>query len=132
MSGWSRRTGSPHNYTAVCHEDVKIWASVPVITNIGYEVNHPAGLVTNPTTEHPTRARTRGASGEFTIRRLPSGEATGGLAVTPRDEVWARSLWVYFPTQPGTAGWLEAEQQQLTVDGDIDLGDVELVLRGAA
>lgn len=147
--------GFPHNYTAVCHENVKIWASrrydvplatghtltgrlvyegtdLPVITNIGYEVNYPAGLVTNPTTEHPTRARTRGASGEFTIQRLPSGEATGGLAVTPRDEVWARSLWVYFPTQPGTAGWLEAEQQQLTVDGDIDLGDVELVLRGAA
>ena len=147
--------GFPHNYTAVCHEDVKIWSSrrydvplatghtvtgrlvyegteLPVITNIGYEVLHPEGLVTNPTTEHPTRARTRGATGEFTIRRLPTGEATGGLAVTPRDEVWARSLWVYFPYQPGTPHWFDAEQPQLTVDGDIALGDVELVLRGAA
>ncbi|KAA1426809.1 carboxypeptidase-like regulatory domain-containing protein [Nocardioides antri] len=147
--------GFPHNYTAVCHEDVKIWASrtydvpldtghtvtgrfvyegtdLPVITNIGYEVVHPEGQVTNPTTEHPTRARTRGSSGEFTIRRLPTGTATGGLAVLPRDEVWARSLWVYFPWQPGTAHWFEAEQPELTIDGDIELGDVELVLRGAS
>lgn len=147
--------GFPHNYTAVCHEDVKIWSSrrydvplatghtvtgrlvyegtdLPVLTNIGYEVTYPEGLVTNPTTEHPTRARTRGATGEFTIPRIPTGDATGGLAVTPRDEVWARSLWVYFPYQPGTPHWFEAEQPELTIASDIDLGDVELVLNGAA
>lgn len=147
--------GFPHNYTAVCHEDVKIWSSrrydvplavghsltgrlvyegtdLPVITNIGYEAIYPAGLTTNPTSEHPTRARTRGASGEFTIRRLPTGTPTGGLAVTPRDEVYARSLWVFFPYQPGTPHWLGAEEQQLALDGDIDLGDVELVLQGVA
>ena len=139
--------GFPHNYAPVCHDDVKIWSSrhydvplaaghsatgrlvyegtdLPVITNIGYEVLYPAGLKTNPTDEHPTRARTRGATGEFTITRLSEGTATGGLAVTPSDEVFARSLWVFFPYQYGTPYWLEADQEPLTIDGDIDLGDV--------
>lgn len=145
--------GFPANYAPMCHEDVKIWASrrydvpltpghtatgrlvyegttLPVITNIGYEVLYPAGLPTNPTNEHPTRARTRGATGRFTITRLSSGEATGGLATTPHDEVFAPSLWVFFPHQYGTPYWLEAEEQPLTIDGDVALGDVELVLRG--
>ena len=100
-----------------------------MITNIGYEVLYPAGLRTNPTSEHPTRARTRGATGEFTIRRLSEGTATGGLAVTPSDEVYARSLWVFFPYQYGTPYCLQADEQPLTIDGDIDLGDVELSLR---
>jgi hypothetical protein len=144
--------GFPHNYAPVCHDDVKIWSSrhydvplaaghsatgrlvyegtdLPVITNIGYEVLYPAGLTTNPTDEHPTRARTRGATGEFTITRLSEGTATGGLAVTPSDEVFARSLWVFFPYQYGTPYWLEADQEPLTIDGDIDLGDVELSLQ---
>lgn len=152
--GWMvAADGFPHNYAPICHDDVKIWSSrrydvpleaghtvtgrlvyegtdLPVITNIGYEVLYPAGLRTNPTSEHPTRARTRGATGEFTIRRLSEGTATGGLAVTPYDEVYARSLWVFFPYQYGTPYWLEADEQPLTIDGDIDLGDVELVLHG--
>ncbi len=145
--------GFPHNYAPICHDDVKIWSSrqydvplapghtltgrlvydgtdLPVITNIGYEVRYPAGLRTNPTSEHPTRARTRGASGQFTIDRLSEGAATGGLALTPYDEVYARSLWVYFPVQYGTPYWLSAEQESLTVDRDLDVGDVELVLHG--
>jgi hypothetical protein len=145
--------GFPRNYAPMCHEDDKIWASrrfdvplapghtltgrlvyegttLPVVTNIGYEVRYPAGLATNPTTEHPTRARTRGATGRFTITRLSSGDATGGLALTPHDEVSHPSLWVFFPYQYGTPYWLEAEEQELVLDGDVDLGDVELVLRG--
>lgn len=147
--------GFPHNYAPICHEDVPIDTSrrydvplapgrtltgrlvyentdLPVITNIGYEVSYPAGLVTNPTSEHPTRVRTRGATGEFTITRLSEGSATGGLALTPRDSVFAPSLWVFFPYQPGTPYWLEAETQPLTIDGDLDLGDVELTLRDGA
>jgi hypothetical protein len=144
--------GFPHNYAPVCHDDVKIWSSrhydvplaaghsatgrlvyegtdLPVITNIGYEVLYPAGLTTNPTDEHPTRARTRGATGEFTITRLSEGTATGGLAVTPSDDVFARSLWVFFPYQYGTPYWLEAYEEPVIIDGDIDLGDVELSLQ---
>lgn len=154
--------GFPHNYAPICHDDVEIAASrrydvplapghtltgrlvyegtdLPAITNIGYEVLYPAGLTTNPTNEHPTRSRTRGSTGEFTITRLSEGTATGGLAVTPNDEAFARSLWVYFPVQYGTPYWLEADAEQLTIDGDgdgdsdggnIELGDVELVLHG--
>lgn len=145
--------GFPHNYAPICHDDVKIWSSrrydvplapghtltgrlvyegtdQPVITNIGYEALYPAGQVTNPTNEHPTRARTRGATGEFTITRLAEGAVTRGLAVTSYDDVFARSLWVYFPVQYGTPYWLDAEDQPLTIDGDIDLGDVELTLHG--
>ncbi|UMG94078.1 carboxypeptidase-like regulatory domain-containing protein [Nocardioides sp. TF02-7] len=145
----------PHEQAPVCHEDVKVWASRrydvplaeghtvtgrlvyagttrPVITGIGYEVTYPVGLPTNPTGEHPARIRTRGASGRFTIPRLPAGEATGGLALTPHDEVSHPSLWVFFPSQYGTPYWLEAEERPLTIDGDIALGDVELTLRTGA
>lgn len=152
--GWMvAADGFPHNYAPICHDDVKIWSSrrydvplapghtltgrlvyegtdLPVITGIGYEVTYPAGLVTNPTSEHPTRDRADWSTGEFRVTRLSDGAATGGLAVTPHDEAYARSLWVYFPYQYGTPYWLEAEEQPLTIEGDIDLGDVELTLHG--
>lgn len=144
--------GYRHNYAPICHEDVKIWSSrrydvplavgriltgrlvyagtdLPVITNVGYEVTYPAGLATNPTPERPARSRTRGTSGEFTITQLSEGPATGGLATTPLDI--DPKLWVHMPYQPGTPYWLEASQQDLAIDDDIDLGNVELVLHGA-
>ena len=144
--------GYRYNFAPICHEDVKIWSSRrydvplevgrvltgrlvyagtnrPVITNIGYELTYPAGLATNPTPERPARNRTRGTTGRFTITQLSEGSATGGLAVTPRDI--DPKLWVHLPYQPGTPYWLEAAQQDLTIAGDVDLGDVELVLGGA-
>lgn len=145
--------GYQQNYAPICREDVRIRSSRrydvplavgrvltgrlvyagtdrPAITNIGYEVTYPAGLMTNPMPERPTRSRTRGATGEFTITQLSTGTAVGGLAATPLD-IDPR-LWVHMPYQPATPYWLEAPQQDLTIEDDIDLGDIELVLRGAA
>jgi hypothetical protein len=147
--------GYPRNYAPICHDDVVIKASRrydvplaaghsltgrlvyagtdrPVVTNIGYEVTYPAGLTTNPTSEHPTVAHTRGATGEFTITRLSEGTATGGLAVTSHDEAYGPSLWYFFPTQVATPYWLEADTTDLDIHGDVDLGDIDLVLEGAA
>jgi hypothetical protein len=124
--------GYPRNHAPVCHEDVAIsstsrWHSIPleeghtvtgrlvyagtdlpVITTVGYQVTYPKGLITNPTREHPTRIRTRGASGEFSISRLS----------------------VVFPFQPATPYWLDADDIALDLEGDVDLGDIELVLKG--
>jgi len=143
--------GYRHNFAPICHEDVKIWSSrrydvplavgriltgrlvyagtdLPAITNIGYQLTYPPGLATNPLPERPARRRTRGTTGEFTITQLPEGTATGGLATTPLDI--DPKLWVHMPYQPGTPYWLESSPQDLAIEGDLDLGDVELVLRG--
>ena len=148
--------GYPRNYAPICHEEVKIWSSrryavpleeghtvtgrlvyagtdLPVITTIGYEVTFPAGQVTNPTREHPTRIRTRGATGEFSIGRLSSGRATGGVVTYDPDEATDPRLSVIFPFQPGTPYWLETDDVALDLQGDpdvTDLGDLELVLGG--
>jgi hypothetical protein len=148
--------GYPRNYAPICHEDVKIWSSrrydvpletghavtgrlvyagtdLPVITTIGYQVTYPAGQVTNPTREHPTRIRTRGASGEFSISRLSSGTATAGVVTYDPDEATDPRLRVVFPFQPGTPYWLEADDVALDLQGApgiTDLGDIELVLKG--
>ncbi|WP_183092646.1 carboxypeptidase-like regulatory domain-containing protein [Nocardioides stalactiti] len=146
--------GYPRNYAPICHEDVKIWSSrrfdvplevghrvtgrlvyagtdLPVITTLAYQVTYPQGQVTNPTREHPTRIRTRGATGEFTLTRLSSGAATGSLVTYDLDEVTDPRLSVVFPAQPGTPYWLEAEPIELDIQDDLDLGDIELVLQGA-
>lgn len=144
----------PHDYAPICHDDVVLKGSrrfdvpleeghtltgryvyagtdLPVITGLGYDVQYPAGQVTNPTSEHPTVGRARFGTGEFTVTRLAKGPATGGLAVTGYDDAYAPSLWFFFPWQVGTPYWLEAEQVPLDITGDIDLGDVELELKGA-
>jgi hypothetical protein len=148
--------GYPRNYAPICHEDVKIWSSrrydvplqeghtligrlvyagtdLPVITTLAYEVTYPAGQVTNPTREHPTRIRTRGATGEFTLTRLAAGPATGGVVTYDSDEATDPRLSVVFPFQPGTPYWLEADDVALDLQGDpgvTDLGDIELTLGG--
>ncbi|TIC85066.1 hypothetical protein E8D34_13405 [Nocardioides sp. GY 10113] len=145
--------GYRQNFAPICHDNVKIHASRrydiplavgriltgrlvyagtdrPAITNIGYQVTYPAGLATNPNPERPARSRIRGSSGEFTITQLSTGTATGGLASTPLDIL--PELWVHMPYQPGTPFWLEAPQQDLTIEGDVDLGDIELSVHGAA
>ncbi|KAA1420189.1 hypothetical protein F0U44_07115 [Nocardioides humilatus] len=147
--------GFPGNYAPICHDDVVITQSQrydvplaagntltgrlvyagtdrPVIANLGYDVTYPEGQVTNPTSEHPTVGRTRGSTGEFTVTRIPDGAATGNLGLTGYDEAYAPSLWFYFPYQVATPYWLEAEPIELEITGDIDLGDIELVLKGAA
>ncbi|MEZ0577589.1 collagen binding domain-containing protein [Nocardioides sp. MH1] len=147
--------GFPGNFAAICHDDVVIAKSQrydvplapgntltgrfvyagtdrPVITNVGYDVTYPGGQVTNPTSEHPTVAHTRGATGRFTVTRIPDGPATGALATTGYDEAYGPSLWYFFPTQVATPYWLEADQVDLDITGDVDLGDVELTLGGAA
>lgn len=39
-------------------------------------------------------------------------------------------LWVHMPYQPSTPYWLDAPQQDLAIQGDINLGDIELALHG--
>lgn len=142
----------PHNHAPICHEDVRVTSSrafdvpleaghtvtgrlvyagtdLPVITTLGYELTYPAGQVTNPTAEHPSRGRTRNGTGLFTIDRLPDGEVTGGLVTEPNDEITAPRLFALFPFQDGTPYWLETEALPLDVTGDIALGDVDLVLQ---
>ncbi|HWJ81224.1 MAG TPA: carboxypeptidase-like regulatory domain-containing protein [Nocardioides sp.] len=145
--------GFPHNYAPICHEDVEISASrrydvplapghtvtgrmvyagtdLPVVTTLGYELSYPAGQVTNPTEEHPSLARTRGASGVFTIDRLPVGPVTGDLASESHEGITHPSFITYFPFQDGTPYWLESAARAIDVQGDVDLGDVELTLGG--
>ena len=102
----------------------------PVITNVGYQVTYPEGLVTNPTEEHPAVTHTRGATGRFTVDRLSSGPATGDVPTSGHDDTTGRNLWYFFPYQYGTPYWLEAEETALDLSGDVDLGDVELTLHG--
>ena len=146
--------GYPGNYAPICHNDVVIERSLrydvplaaghevsgrlvyagtdrPVITNVGYEVTYPAGQVTGPTSEHPAVAHTRGGTGRFTVDRLAGGPATGDVPTTGHDETTGRNLWYFFPYQYGTPYWLEAEPVDLDITGDIDLGDIELTLKGA-
>lgn len=145
----------PHNHAPICHEDVRVVSSrrfdVPlepghtvsgrlvyagtdlgVITTLGFELTYPTGQVTNPTAEHPSRGRTRGGTGRFTIDRLPDGPVTGGLVSEPNDEITAPQLFALFPFQDGTPYWLETEELPLDIDGDIALGDVDVELHTGA
>jgi hypothetical protein len=72
------------------------------------------------------------ATGEFAVDRVPDGTVTGSLATATGDTITSPRFIVYFPWADGSPYWLETEQQEITVDGDVDLGDVELVLRGGA
>ena len=147
--------GFPSNYAPVCHEDVRVSSSRqydvpleqghvvsgrlvyegttrPLITTLAYELHHPAGLATNPTGEHPAVDRTAGASGRFAIDRLPSGPATGTLAVQTRDQISHPKFVVVYPFQDATPYWLETAPRSLDLQGDVDLGDVELLLRSGS
>ena len=106
--------------------------SRPVITTLSYELLHPAGRTTNPTSEHPSVARARGTTGVFTIPRIGAGPATGVLATESREGITHPSFFVLHPYQDGTPYWLEAEPRPLTLAAGqrVDLGDVELTLRG--
>ncbi|HYG94628.1 MAG TPA: carboxypeptidase regulatory-like domain-containing protein [Nocardioides sp.] len=144
--------GFPGNYAPTCHDDVKVWSSRrydvplqpgnvvsgrmvyagtdrPVIAPLSYGLTYPGGLVTNPTQEHPSADRVDLATGGFAVDRVPTGDVTGALATETGDGITHRRFVVYFPYSDGSPYWLESAEQPITVDGDIDLGDVELVLR---
>ncbi|MCW2813710.1 MAG: hypothetical protein JWN84_1165 [Nocardioides sp.] len=108
--------------------------SRPVITTLSYELLHPAGRTTGPTSEHPSVARTRGTTGVFSVPRVGSGTVTGVLATESREGITHPSFFVLHPYQDGTPYWLEAEPRPLTLTTGqrVDLGDVELTLHGGS
>ncbi len=148
--------GWPRNYAARCIPDVTIsqdqsrdlpltvgstasgrlvYASTgtPVITTLSYELSHPRGLPTNPTGEHPTRAKTRNASGDFTIDRLPAGRATGALSQgADLEQINSPRFLVIFPFQDGTPYYLTSKRRAVDVGRheDLKLGDIPIYLHG--
>ncbi|WP_148615778.1 carboxypeptidase regulatory-like domain-containing protein [Nocardioides rubriscoriae] len=106
----------------------------PVIAPLSYELLHPAGRATNPTSEHPAVGRARGATGVFSVPRLGARQVTGVLATQTAEGITDGSFLVLHPYQDGTPYWLEAAPRpiSLSVGSQVDLGDVELVVHGVA
>lgn len=107
--------------------------SQPVITPLSYELFHRPGLSTNPTEEHPARARTVGATGRFEIRRItPGAVVTGRLAREAGEGINDESFFVTFPFQDGTPYWLETSDRRLVLPttGTVALGDVPVEVLG--
>lgn len=105
----------------------------PVLTPLSYELFHQPHLTTNPTAEHPTRARTVRATGRFTIERVhPGAEVTGRLAREAGEGINHPSYFVTFPFQDGTPYWLDTEisHPEIPASGTVNLGDVEVVTHG--
>lgn len=107
--------------------------SLPVITPLSYELFHRPGSTTNPTEEHPARARTLGAIGTFEIRRLSPGvRITGRLAKEAGEGINDESFFVTFPFQDGTPYWLDTAAQELVApsSGTQALGDIPVTIHG--
>jgi protocatechuate 3,4-dioxygenase beta subunit len=107
--------------------------TLPVVTSLSYELFHKPGSTTNPTEEHPARAKTVGATGRFTIERLTPGARTEGrLAREAGDGITDLRFGVVFPFQDGTPYWLDTETRAIGVParGTIDLGDVAVTTYG--
>jgi Carboxypeptidase regulatory-like domain len=105
----------------------------PVVTPLSYELFHQPHLTTNPTEEHPTRARTLRATGRFTIERVhPEAEVTGRLAREAGDGINDPSYFVTFPFQDGTPYWLDTEisHPEIPASGTVVLGDLQVVTHG--
>ena len=105
----------------------------PVITTLSYEFSYPPGSDRNPTTEHPTRARTFLGTGEFVITRMGTARAsvTGSLASEANfDEITDLRFAVIHPYQDGTPYWLSTDDLALDLgEGDeVDLGDIAVVV----
>lgn len=145
--------GAPGNYAPRCISDVKIWSSrrvalplevggtaqgrlvyestgTPVITSLSYELSYPAGLATNPTSEHPARARTVRATGRFSLNGLPAGSVTGELAESAKTPPISGKYLVIFPFQDGTPYFLSTERLPLEVAAGehLALGDVPVTI----
>lgn len=109
--------------------------TLPVVTSLSYELFHRPGSATNPTEEHPARARTVGATGRFTIERLTPGvRTTGRLAREAGDGITDLRFGVVFPFQDGTPYWLDTEARPVGVParGTLDLGDVAVTTYGGS
>ena len=106
----------------------------PIITTLSYELLYQQPSTTSPTDEHPSRARSVGATGEFAIDALGSGDVIGRLAQTLDDsQINNEEFFVIFPYQDFTPYYLESADDSLTVDAgvDVDLGDIPLTLGGS-
>jgi hypothetical protein len=146
--------GWPANYAPYCRSDVPIthdrraalplpvgstvsgrlvYASTgtPVITTLSYELTYPPGSQTNPTDEHPSRAKTRGATGRFLVDRMAAGTVTGALAQgADLDQISSPKFFVIFPFQDGTPYYLTSRARTVEVGAqdDVQLGDIPLIL----
>jgi hypothetical protein len=106
----------------------------PIITALAYELRYQSSATTNPTDEHPPRALSTGATGEFAIDALGPGEVAGSLAQTIDDaQINNPEFFVIFPYQDFTPYYLESGEESFTIDpGErVGLGDIPLTLRGA-
>jgi len=105
----------------------------PIITSLAYELHYQQPATTNPTDEHPSRALSAGATGEFAIDALGSGDVVGALAQTIDDaQINNEEFFVIFPYQDFTPYYLTSDPESLTIDAgtDADLGDIPLTLGG--
>jgi hypothetical protein len=105
----------------------------PIITSLSYELVYQQPATTNPTDEHPSRALSKGATGEFRIDALGSGDVVGALAQTIDDsQINNEEFFVIFPYQDFTPYFLESDPTSLTIDAgtSVDLGDIPLTLGG--
>lgn len=107
--------------------------AMPVITSLSYELFHEPGSSTNPTDEHPARARTVGSTGRFAIERLAPGvRTTGRLAREAGEGITDLRFAVVFPFQDGTPYWLDTSSRRVEAParGTLDLGDVTVQTYG--
>ena len=103
----------------------------PVITTLSYELSYPEGSPTQPTDEHPSRARTRGASGRFTIDALGADTVTGRLSQgADLEQINDAEFLVIFPFQDGTPYYLTSKRRTIDVapGAGINLGRIRLHL----
>ncbi|HSS67778.1 MAG TPA: carboxypeptidase regulatory-like domain-containing protein [Nocardioidaceae bacterium] len=106
----------------------------PIITSLSYELLYQQPSTTSPTDEHPSRARSVGATGEFAIDALGSGDVVGRLAQTIDDsQINSEEFFVIFPYQDFTPYYLESADDSITINAgvDVDLGDIPLTLGGS-
>jgi Carboxypeptidase regulatory-like domain len=103
----------------------------PVITTLSYELIYPKGSPTQPTDEHPSRAKSRGASGRFEIDALGADTVTGRLSQgADLEQINDAEFLVIFPFQDGTPYYLTSGRRTIRVtSGDsLDLGNIPLHL----
>jgi hypothetical protein len=103
----------------------------PVITTLSYELIYPKGSPTQPTDEHPSRAKARGASGQFEIGALGADTVTGRLSPgADLEQINDAEFLVIFPFQDGTPYYLTSGRREIhvTSGGSLDLGSIPLRL----
>ena len=107
--------------------------ALPVVTPLSYELFHQPRLTTNPTEEHPTRARTLRATGSFTIERVhPEAVVTGRLAREAGEGINHPATSSPSPsrTERRTGSTPRTSHPEIPASGSVVLGDVEVVTYG--